>query len=363
MWKGGNLIEVERVKMPSYELPKSEDDEEKPKRGKVTENTKGAMRRMRKDMAKVHAKQKAFTSCLTYPQELIELCPDAAGAKKDWQALQRWIDNKFPWFGGYWKREPHKSGITHFHLLYFLNGSSEELVRETMQQILFEWCCITTGKGSAFPDVEHQKQLKWHLDERNFEKVKEGMSFFNYLGKYLSKNSNEIPDGYNNENGGNWWGKFNKRAIPYVEALENTKKLQDKLEKDAMRMMYRTRLKRKQAGFDSLHHTSPNPRQDRDSLARALWKSTPKKERRLMRFYEKIATRIIFRTNGSRKSLTAPIKANSSWCFGTCSLMGDPAPILEHLKQLCSTSARDPVARARIFSDSYQPPQATKKNE
>lgn len=357
VWKGANLMELERVKSPKYEIDEPEKEEEKkkkPKRGKVTGCTKAAMRRMRKDMAKVDASQDARSSCLTYPQQEKHLCPNAKESKKHLQILQKWCDNKFPWLGLYWKREPHKSGITHYHLLYFLNGRSDAEVWEAMKQVLFEWCCITTGSGSGFPAVEHEKQLLWHLDERNYEKVQEGMSFFNYLGKYLSKGSNEVPDGYDNEGGGNWWGRFNKKAIPYVEAVEKTVKIDDKKEKAAVRIFYKLRDKRKQAGFDSLHFTSSNPRVDRDTLARAMWNREYKAKGYSLRSCEKLATKMIFRMEGSRKSLTAPIKVNPSWHFGTVSFMGDPAPLVDCLKRFLIPQI-DTEGRKRIFSDNYKP--------
>lgn len=354
VWKGANLMEIERVKFDQHDVDESPKKEKPPKRGKVTTCTKGAMRRMRKDMAKVNKEQIARSSCLTYPQRKIHLCPNAKQSKKQLQLLQRWVDRHFPWLGLFWKREPHKSGITHYHLLYFLNGRTDDEIWDAMKQILSEWCIITTGPDSGFPAEEHEKQLRWHLDERNYEKVKEGTSFFNYLGKYLSKGSNEVPETYDNEGGGNWWGRFNKKSIPYVEAIEKTARIGEEKEKLAYRAFLKAREKRTQAAFDSLHYVSTNPRFNRDKLARNMWEKEYREKGYSLRSCEKLATKLLFKTNGSRKCLTAPIKANSYSHSGTISMMGNTDELVSCLKRILIPRI-DKEGRKRVFSDDYCP--------
>jgi len=356
VWKNANFMEAERVINNKYEIKDDPEAKDKPKRGLVSVCSKASMVRLRKFLAKILASEEARTGCLTYPQKDLTLCPNAKGAKKDLQRLQRWVNKRYSWLGLVWKREPHESGITHFHMLFFLNGRSDAEVREGWNAVVTKWCKITTGEGTSFSEAEHAKQLSVHLHDKNYQEVKKGMSFFNYLGKYLSKGSNVVPEGYDNEGGGNWWGVFCKASLPIVEPIEATRKLNDKLEKDMMRTMYKIRDKRKQAGFDSLSCISDTPRQDRDVLARAYW-NAGKNEGLTYRQAEKKATRVIFKMDGSRRSLTAPIKVNGAWHFGTCSLMGAPAPVLAHLKRQCSNGAADPVARARVFSDNYKSPQ------
>ncbi|HCC21510.1 MAG TPA: hypothetical protein DEP88_09725 [Verrucomicrobiales bacterium] len=145
------------------------------------------MRRMRLDMAEMEARQDAYTSFLTYPSALRHLCPEAKEAKIHLKALNRWISKKYRWLAIYWKREPQKNGTTHYHLVYFLNGHSEEKVLVAMGEILRKWCKITTGEGTAFPTEEHEKQLSVHLNEENRQAVKKGESFFNYMGNTFLK--------------------------------------------------------------------------------------------------------------------------------------------------------------------------------
>jgi len=354
VWKGANLIEIERVTSNKYELDKDEEeDKPKEKRGKVTGCTHGAMRRMRKDMAKVESTQEAYSSCLTYPQQFIELCPHAKGAKIHWQELQRWISNHFPWLGAYWKREPHKSGITHFHLLYFLQDRTEEELRDAVSQILFEWCMITTGEGTSFPAEEHKKQLIWHLHDNNFEKVKKGMSFFNYLGKYISKGSGDVPDGYNNEEGGNWWGRVNKKSIPYVVPVEKTVRLGNKDEARVERAFRKLIVQRRQDALDSLHPVFSDPRFGRDLLARAMWEKRGEGSFKF-RDFEKMATRLTFRMEGSRRSVKAPIKSKPRWTKGSMSFMGNPEPLTNYIKKILAPQM-DKKGRSRIFGDNYKP--------
>jgi len=348
VWNGANKIEVERVIDKLHEMPPKKTEQSK--RGKVTVCTWKSMRRMRMDMAEMDANQDAYTSALTFPSHLRHLCPEASGAKIYFQALQRWINKKYRWLGIYWKREPQKNGVTHYHLLYFLNGHSEEKVLAAMGEILRKWCEITTGKGTAFPTEEHEKQLAVHLHEKNRQPVKKGESFFNYLGKYLSKDGGNVPEGYNNEGGGRWWGKVNADMLPRVEPKEKTIKLADVTEKQVMRMIYRLRDARKQAAYDALHPTDHNPRAVCFLITRHLntrWGWSLKKSR-------KWATRAKFRVQGSRLAPAAPIKAKANWHYGTSTFLGDPAKILDYVQRMICPKP-DFAARKRIFADKYVP--------
>lgn len=341
-WPKANKIEVERVvdKFSNIALQKKQ----KTKRGKVTDCTWKSMNRLKKDLAEIESDQEAYTSFLTYPSALRELCPDAAGAKEHFKSLQRWINKKYRWLGIYWKREPQKNGVTHYHLLYFLHGHSKEKVLSAIGVILSKWCQSTTGEGTAFPMEEHQKQLEVHLHEKNRQPVKKGESFFNYLGKYISKDGGKVPEGYNNEGGGRWWGKVNADKLPRVQPKEITVKMPEELEKRVIRMIYKLRDARKQAAYDALHFVARNPRADCFKLTRELSMLPDWSFKRARKF----ATRLLFLAHGSRRAPHAPIKAKANWHFGTCTMLGDPAHIIDYIQKML-TPKPDLEARRRIF--------------
>ncbi len=154
-----------------------------------------------------------------------------------------------------------------------------------------------------------------------------------------------MPEGYNNEGGGRWWGKVNADMLPRVEPKERTVKLADIAEKQAMRALYKLRDMQKQAVYDSLHPVAQNPRADCFQITRQLIVSHGWKPKRA----KKWATRVIFRNKGSRRVTAAPIKAKGNWHYGTCTFLGDPSKILDYVQRMICPKP-DFEARKRIFS-------------
>ena len=273
-WNGANKLEVNRI---TSKLKEDTPKKKEGKRGNIKGNTWKSMARMKSSIAEVECSVVGYTSCLTYPSgsgnHLAYLCPKAYESKRQFEKLSRWISKKMRWLGIYWKREPQQCGVTHYHLLYFVKkgGHTEDEVLQAMRRIMVKWCEITTGDSTSPLHSEHEKQLSVHLHETNFQSAKKGDNLFNYLGKYLSKDSGDVPEGYDDEGGGKWWGKINKDKIPTVKPKEGTIKLSDKKETAVMRALYRLRDRRKQAAYDSLHHTG-KPLVSRDKLARAIHK-------------------------------------------------------------------------------------------
>jgi hypothetical protein len=229
-------------------------------------------------------------------------------------------------------------------MLAFL-GVDEEHAKEIAHSILRKWCQITTESD--------EKQLSVHLHHTNFQIMK-GSSFFNYLGKYIAKDSDKMPEGYANEGGGRWWGLVNKNSIPWAEQeQEHIGQGKPKQQKQLMRIYYRLRQNRAQAAVDSLHHVSNNPRMQAEYLFRAMMKKEEYKNLGVKQV-RKWVRHVTFRMDGSRRAIDAPIKANKMRKLGSVTLLGNPEPIIQAFERFLVPSI-DKKARSRIFSDSYQP--------
>ena len=334
------------------------------KRGNISKLTPATMRRMKRDLGEIEADTEAYTFCLTYPVEF----PTAKVARAHFNKLTRWCARKrWKAFGAHYKREPQKRGATHFHILLYCN-EGEEAARECAHAWLRKWCAISSEGQS---DENKAKQLDVHLHETNFEKMR-GDSFFDYLGKYIGKDGGNMPDGYINEGGGKWWGKINKAAIPYAVEVDETPDIDLEQQWQIKRIFCKLREQRAQGAIDSLHFVASNPRLQCEQLAKALYRNhkehgaTPKSAR-------KMATRMMFRIDGSRKVTTAPIKIGQSSRLdckkkitrlpkhGKVVLLGRPIPITDAIERMI-TGAADYAARKRIFSDNYQPPQKNEDN-
>ena len=335
------------------------------KRGNISKLTPATMRRLKRDLGEVKADTEAYTFCLTYPDQF----PSAKLAREHFNKLTRWCSRKrWKAFGAHYKREPQKRGATHFHILIYCN-KSEELARECANAWLRKWCAISS-EGQR--DDEKAKQLEWHLHDNNFERMR-GDSFFDYLGKYIGKDGGEMPEGYCDEGGGRWWGKINRAAIPYATEVNETPEIDMQMQRQVIRIFYKLREVRMQGALDAHHPVAERPRLQRDKLAKALYQMH-KEQGLTVKSARKLATRMIFRLNGSRKLPNAPIKVGQSSRLdckqkitrlprhGKITLLGRPVPITDAIERMVSGAA-DHAARKRIFSDDYQPLQKTENNE
>jgi len=339
VWKNGNKIEAKPAPVKKPHPCESV-------RGKITILTAKVMRRLRRKLAEVQRGAVAYTFCLSYPDQF----PDASVAREHFKKLQRYINWKHKEWGMFYKREPQQRGATHFHMLAFL-GEDEELAKEIAHSILRKWCDITTGGDD--------KQLSVHLHDSNFQRMK-GESFFNYLGKYIAKDSDKMPEGYANEGGGRWWGEVNKKSIPWAEMEEERIGKNDpKLQKQLMRIYYRLRQNRAQAAVDSLHFICKNVRLNAEDLFRAMIKKEEYKNLGV-KHVRKLARLYTFKMEGSRRAVDAPIKANKMRKLGSVTLLGNPEPIMEAIERFLVPTI-DKKARSRIFGENYKP--VTKEDE
>lgn len=358
VWSDGNKVQVTPRKsiLPATE---KEITSEAPKRGNITICTWRSMARLKDFLSEVRTDAHAYTLCLTYPHKF----PKANIAKKHFARLKNCINKKYPQYGMVWKREPQKRLATHFHILAFLEQDFY-ISKEVGDYILMKWCEIVSGEGSAYSEADHAKQVAVHsyFDPKELEEGFQGKrknsfqrmfgkSFFEYLGKYISKDSGDIPAGYCNEGGGAWWNKINKKSIPLSEKKEKVIELSKEQEKRVMRPLYKLRDIRKQKRLDSLSFTE-NPRLAAERLERVFNQKSPGQRPEVVR---KAARKFFFKMDGSRSALLAPIKAKKSYWYGAVKFHGDPQEITDLIRRLLMPPAIDKEARARIFSDSYTP--------
>jgi hypothetical protein len=363
VWKGGNKVKITPRKSV---LPPTEKkfDRDAPIRGNVTACTWRSMSRLKSFLAEVRCDVPAYTFCLTYPN----VFPKAWVAKKHFQQLRNCIRKKYRQYGMVWKREPQTRGATHFHILAFLEADFY-LSKEVGDYILKKWCEIVSGEGTEYSVEDHEKQLAVHtyfdpkelepdyMPPRNqgfknaFQRM-HGKSFFDYLGKYIAKDSGDVPEGYENEGGGLWWNKINKESIPMAEKKERVVSLAPDREKSLFRILYKLRDMKKQKRLDKLHFVVSNPRLAAEELERAMRKKNPEMNPLEAR---KRARYITFKMDGSRFSTAAPIKAKKSYWYGAIQFLGYPKEITDLIRKILEPPPVDVKARARIFSDSYTP--------
>ena len=331
-----------------------------PKRGKVEAMSSKSMRNLKRKCAMVEKHHAAYTFALTYGEKF----PDAKESKQQLIRLQRWVCKRFPHIGAFWKREPQKRGATHYHILAFL-GEDHEKARKIAFAILLKWCDIA---NSSYGSEQYVKSLKVHMfiDEKrwgtnedtrsNFQLMK-GANFFNYLAKYIAKSQDAMPDGYDLEGGGRWWGYINRSAIPWgKEFISNYDSFTRKKNKQLERIIYRIRQSRANAACDkatselverddSVWSFNGHNRKSEVYLARALKfqgvKFTPKALRK--------QSRKIFDPQRRWR------KANKLKREGSVTILGNTQHIKDCIDRFMTNHA-DHKARARIFGDAWESP-------
>jgi len=326
--------------MPTTQLEQGGRSESK--RGDVTCMSSKSMRNMKRSLAKVRRDLQAFTFCLSYG----ETFPNAGDSKAEFIQWQRWLCRHFPEVGIYWKREPQKRGATHYHILAFMEGG-EEQAKAIGQSMLVKWCEIANDQ---YGGEQFAKALKVHTHDSNFQRMK-GDNFFNYLGKYISKTDGSMPDGYDLEGGGRWWGVINRKAIPYGEEVETSHdQLSRKEGKMLERICYRLRQDRASKACDLgtselvrekvINSFNNESQRATVELARALPSMKPQELRKLVR------------RNLDPKNRWK--KARQLYREGSVTLLGNTEHIKESLSRWIN-SDQDKEARSRIFSDDWEP--------
>ena len=354
-FEGGNLISMK----PRYNPIRSSKVSLKGR--KITSCTKSAMRRLMEDLAKLDKTIPAYTFALTYGDKF----PDASQARKDVNKLNRWIAKRFSDLGLHYKREPQKRGATHFH--YLFQNSSFSYAKFASEKILRKWCDIANLR---FGEDQMRKSLDFHLyidpvesrrgtdsDRSNFQVVR-GKNFFNYLGKYMSKGDDSMPDGYDLEGGGKWWGRVNRKSMMYVEEVMSEPAEDDSVMASRVeRTFYKLRQKRAQVASDraTSHLIQKTDLWSFNGAAHSFHKTakkmllsssitpTPKRIRKL--------TRQMMDSDKTWK------KARKIPRVGEVKIKGNTEGISEAINRMVNASA-DFNARANIFGDDWTPPKS-----
>ena len=353
-FNGANFLQMK----PQTQLIRPQ--KEPSKRGKIESMSHKSMVNLKRKCAQVISSHKAYTFCLSYGEQF----PDARGSKDELVRLQRWVSNNFREYGMFWKREPQKRGATHYHILAFL-GDDEEAAKEIGLKILIKWCEIANDKYGA---DQFAKALNVHtfIDEKNWGtnadtksnfQLMKGANFFNYLSKYISKSQDAMPEGYDLEGGGKWWGYFNKSSIPWAEStISNCDDLDRKKSKMVERIVYRIRQSRANVASDRATsqlvsdcgawsfngHSRLFESAIRERLISVGITPTPKRIRKITRQFLDPQKR--WR------------KAKKLRREGSVTLLGN----IDHISSSLCRFMNDTVdhsARSRIFGDSWSPPE------
>ncbi|MFT4177481.1 MAG: hypothetical protein QM627_12615 [Luteolibacter sp.] len=207
------------------------------KRGEITSFSDKSRRRLMRELHKMKVSSTAYTSALTMVRsegddvELLNEWIMAAFAR-----LKRRFCNvsRFSKVSMFWKRECHKSGVIHYHLIIF--GVENDALRTD-----FHGWLVRQWNGLLSPYLSEEKREEhrwWHARPENMEEVR-GMAYFvKYVG---------VPE----EAGalkGRWWGMLNAEALPVSPQSEA------ELDRKAAAMMNRIARKVRQKRANEAKH-------------------------------------------------------------------------------------------------------------
>ena len=355
---GSNYIQIK----PQMQIVRPESSKPS-KRGKIQGMSSKSMRNLKRKCAMMEKHHSAYTFALTYGEQF----PDAKGSKAELVRLQRWVCKKFPTAGFFWKREPQKRGATHYHFLAFL-GEDHEKSRDIALRILIKWCDIA---NSSYGSGQYEKALKVHtfIDEKNWGTDKDtrsnfqlmkGANFFNYLAKYIAKSADAMPDGYDLEGGGKWWGYFNRASLPWgEESVSNYDEFSRAKNKQLERIVYNVRQHRAIAACDNA--TSEQVKEN-DSV----WSFNGHSKQAEIYLNQALKKNgVVLSPSQLRKQTRKVLDPERRWKKakklrreGSVTILGNIEHIKESLHRFMNDHA-DHEARRRIFSDDWQMPGQT----
>lgn len=204
-WRDAYFDQAERLPESSPDDPdlfETAYEDEKAKRGMVTEFTGPARRRFMRDMSKVKRETDARTMCLTCPGD----DPGADAFYEGFRRFKRWMSVRIKEVGCHWKMEPQKRGAMHAHLLLYIPEGMTVDGEEALQGAMARKWHELIGGGD-------EKHLWWHLRPQNWQRARGGIAW--YFAKYLGKEA----DAEGVQAKGHWWGRINKASIPYGEEV------------------------------------------------------------------------------------------------------------------------------------------------
>jgi hypothetical protein len=196
---GGSLVEI-KASVPK----RAHRDHKAEKRGKVTEFSAAARRRLKETfgMFERSALALAHVVTLTYPAEF-PAPDDHQVYKRHLHTFQQALRRRWAECSGVWKLEFQKRGAAHYHLILFgLEAASIEEIRAWFRESWYR--------------IAHKGDKNEGVAGTQVDTVKSAGGIMSYLAKYLSKGDQTMPGNFT----GRYWGKHNEKDLPLAEITE-----------------------------------------------------------------------------------------------------------------------------------------------
>jgi|GEM_PF-2797793 len=163
------------------------------KRGRIKRFSKASAARLRDRIWQLRKSKVPVMVTLTYL-----VCPSPERAKEDLNAFLVALKRKYPRAAGFWKLEPQKRGVPHYHLLVWNAQPWHRWIAKIWYRIV----------GSGDPR---------HLNAgTRVERLRSYRGTLAYVGKrYLTKECDDESRFW-----GRYWGVFNAKRLPLAESVE-----------------------------------------------------------------------------------------------------------------------------------------------
>lgn len=240
VWKGGETVEA-RV------CPKGESGQPLQgggRRGQVkTVMSQASKRELARFLGKLNTGAVVLFVTLTIPAKACPP-PDQLAAIK--RCMRKRFERAYPAHGAIWKREHHRSGVPHLHLLIYPPAGSD--LRAEVQG-LRRWLA---GAWSESIGTRSRVAVEAAAKAR---KVKD------YVGSYLWRGKGYQLDAHG-VHWGKWWGTWNAQALPHAEpvTVQGPPAMYHAVVRASKRAGYRGRFQRPgqpSAGFLARHDPEP----------------------------------------------------------------------------------------------------------
>ena len=223
IWAKGSRCDFPGIQSSNPRLKHSPPPPRVP-RGKIETLSKSSRRNLKLTLHTITFEALAYTMALTMPGNTDEI--SGASAKRRFIILcNRMTTSRIPsiiLIGMMWKQELQKRGEVHFHLMLY--GMTEDNRRTVQRWIAEQWNELICSRSTK---EERTKHLWWNLRDGstrsgrydskadNMQEVRDFAGYFaKYLGKYEKAQAARDPIP------GRWWGKVNKKNIPWAELRE-----------------------------------------------------------------------------------------------------------------------------------------------
>jgi len=171
------------------------------KRGVVsTVQSMQSRRRLGRLLAKLHQYSIPVFVTLTIAERC---CPNSETLSQALEAFEARLRRRFPHAGCVVKREHHRSGVPHFHLLVWLGAGRPQQVDV---EELREWLT------DSWPKVLKVPGGVWVEEARSSRQVSRYVSSHHWRGKGYQLDSRGVD-------WGRWWLVWNKKNLPWAKVV------------------------------------------------------------------------------------------------------------------------------------------------